>query len=223
MKRTVTTGGLLAIVAALAAPAAAADLPQPVETPIYQDTVPQARYDWTGIYFGGLIGWQWSNFDNSTAGVGSFDTNANGVNGGVVAGYNYQFNPNFVLGIEGDFTFSDIDKQTLAGVTPFNTSSDWNSNIRARAGWVFDRYMFYGAGGLAIADISATAAGVEDSTTKAGWTVGAGVEGLVTQNVTARLEYLYQDFGSETFTLAGTPYKTELNNNIVRFGMSYKF
>ena len=56
-----------------------------------------------------------------------------------------------------------------------------------------------------------------------GWAAGAGIEGAVTQNVTARLEYMYQDYGSETFSLGGQAYKTDLNNNQVRFGMSYKF
>lgn len=224
MTRIALAGVSVAALFAASAPVLAADLPQPAEPPVYQEPIPAARYDWTGFYFGGQLGWQWSAFDNNEAGGGPFDTDANGVAGGVLGGYNYQFYNNFVLGVEADFSLSDIEETSTSPLgASFRTKSDWNSNVRARAGWAFDRFMVYGAGGLAIADFEASIPGASDDTTKVGWTVGGGVEGLVTENITARVEYLYQDFGDESFTLGGTSYNTDLSNNIVRFGMSYKF
>jgi outer membrane immunogenic protein len=210
---------------AAAATAHAADLPQPAEPQsyTYDDPVPAARFDWTGFYFGGQIGGNRSDFETSATTTGRFKNVDNGFTGGVHAGYNYMMTPEFLLGAEADFNLSAIDKtRTVAGVN-YKTSSDWNGTVRARAGWAFDRFLVFGTAGLAIADIDVAANGVKDSTTKVGWAAGAGVEGAVTQNVTARLEYQHQGFGSETFALGGQAYKTDLSNNQVRFGMSYKF
>ena len=69
--------------------------------------------------------------------------------------------------------------------------------------------LFYGTGGLAYGSIKTTGAlagfngnGVavasigSSSDIRVGWTVGAGVEGMITNNWTAKLEYLYMDLGS---------------------------
>ena len=214
----------IAVAACVAAGSAlAADLPLGAAPDPYPSPVPAERFDWSGFYFGAHTGWQWSDFDTGNGVTGSFTNRDNGVIGGVHGGYNFMLTPSFLLGAEADFTFSDIeDTRSVAGVT-YRTSTDWSSNIRGRAGWVFDRFLVFGTGGLAIAEIDASANGVSDEATKVGWTIGAGVESMVTENITARLEYLYQDFGDETFTLGGQAYETDLNNNQVRFGVSYKF
>ncbi|WP_029059069.1 outer membrane protein [Stappia stellulata] len=223
MKRLAAVGLSAAVALAATASVHAADLPQPEQPYTYDEPVPAERFDWSGFYFGGHLGWNWSDFDTSNGVTGNFSTRDNGVTGGVHAGYNYMLTPEFLLGAEADFSLADVDKsRTVAGVA-YKTSSDWNGTVRARAGWAFDRFLVFGTGGLAIADMDVAANGAKDSSTRIGWTAGAGVEGAVTQNVTARLEYQYQDYGSETFSLGGQSYKTDLNNNQVRFGLSYKF
>jgi outer membrane immunogenic protein len=104
--------------------------------------------------------------------------------------------------------------------------------------------LFYGTGGLAFGEIKTTGTmtgfnpnGValasigSTSTTRAGWTVGVGVEGKITQNWSAKLEYLYMDlgrFGSGPFTLApGSAISANLSSrftdNILRAGINYQF
>ena len=54
-------------------------------------------------------------------------------------------------------------------------------------------------GGIAVASIAS------NSDMRFGWTVGAGIEGKITNNWSAKLEYLYMDFDTfraGTFTLA---------------------
>lgn len=223
MKRLAAAGLAAAAAFAASAPAFAADLPQPEQPYTYSDPVPAERFDWSGFYFGGHLGWNWSDYSVSNGVTGRFNNHDNGVTGGVHAGYNYMVTPNFLLGAEADFSLSDIEKsRTVAGVN-YKTSSSWNSTVRARAGWAFDRFLVYGTGGLAIADVDASANGASDSVARIGWTAGAGVEGAVTQNVTARLEYQYQDYGTTNFGLGGQTYKNKLDSNQVRFGLSYKF
>lgn len=209
---------------ASAAGALAADLPQsPAPAPAY-DAVPagQQSIDWTGFYIGTQLGWAFGNFDNSTGGA-SRGFNDNGVAGGAYAGYNFQVTPNVVVGLESDFSLTDLEKSGTVNGLSLKSSSDWNANFRGRLGYAFDRYMIYGAGGLAIADLQATANGVSDSKTALGWTLGAGAEAAITQNVVARFDYSYQDFGDQDFNLGGTGVSTEFNDHQVRAGIAYKF
>ena len=79
-------------------PAMAADMP-----PL--DRVPIApAFNWTGIYFGADLGGAWS-----TIQAGSLGSNdASSVIGGVYGGYNWQFAPGWLIGIEGDSSWADL-------------------------------------------------------------------------------------------------------------------
>ncbi|AXS41429.1 outer membrane protein [Breoghania sp. L-A4] len=222
MKRLVT--GCLMFGACLGVgQAVAADLPQPeVSAPVY-DPVPQERFYWTGFYFGGNIGATYADRAANGPVTGAFKSQRTGVSGGFQAGYNHMMSPNFLIGLEADLGFADIAKRSTAGGVALRTSSDWNSSLRARAGWAFDRYLVYGTAGLAVADVDWTSAGGSDSTTAIGYTVGAGVEGAVSDRVTARVEYLYTDYGSENFNLGGTALKSDLDTHTARVGLNYKF
>ena len=63
------------------------------------------------------------------------------------------------------------------------------------------------------------------SNTRTGWTAGAGVEWGLTQNLTARVEYLYLDLGSATsvFPLSNRQESSSVTMNVARFGVNYKF
>ena len=107
--------------------------------------------------------------------------------------------------------------------------------------------MAYATGGLAVGSIRSTVrlAGVGFDadgnpgavsnavsvlTQKAGWTVGAGLEGRLFGNVTGKIEYLYMDFGtvstSVTNPFNATPVtlssNSRITDNIVRVGLNYK-
>jgi len=222
MKRLALAGMALTAASAATAPVFAADLPQS-PAPAYEAVpAPQQTIDWSGIYVGGNVGWNFGNFDNQTGGT-SLSTSANGVGGGLYTGYNFQVTPNVVVGAEADFSLTDLkDSRTNGGIN-LESKSDWNSNIRARVGYSFDRYLVYGAGGLALADLELSGNGDSDRNTALGWTVGAGGEAAITNNVSARLEYVYQDFGSQDFNLNGTGVSSEFSNSQVRMGIGYKF
>ncbi|WP_448044779.1 outer membrane protein [Bradyrhizobium liaoningense] len=134
----------------------------------------------------------------------------------------------------------------LAGTTlTVDQHLQWFGTVRGRIGiLVTPKVLFYGTGGLAFGEIKTTGtmtgftpAGVaiasvgSNSTTRAGWTVGAGVEGKITQNWSAKLEYLYMDLGrfsSGPFTLApaatiSANVSSHFTDHILRAGINYQF
>lgn len=217
----------VAIVAAsgLSTTVLAADLPLPANpAPAVSDlpaTVP--AFDWSGAYAGAALGWGLGTFTTRSAVTGKFDEGANGLVGGIYGGYNFMLSPNILAGFEADVQYTDLNDTTTTGGVTVKTGSDWNSSLRARFGYAFDRFLVYGTGGVAIADLEVNANGLKDSTTALGWTLGAGVESAVTDNIILRLDYAYQDFSREKFNLGGTTYTTDLDNNLFRAGISYKF
>jgi opacity protein-like surface antigen len=71
---------------------------------------------------------------------------------------------------------------------------------------------------------------VSSHNTKAGWTVGGGIEGRLAGNWTARLEYLYLDLGTVSTVptpaanaTVATAFNSRVTDNIVRAGLNYKF
>ena len=87
-----------------------------------------------------------------------------------------------------------------------------------------------GVGFDADGNLGAVSNAVSVLTQKAGWTVGAGLEGRLFGNVTGKIEYLYMDFGTISTSVANplnaTPVtlssNSRITDNIVRVGLNYK-
>jgi outer membrane immunogenic protein len=122
----------------------------------------------------------------------------------------------FVIGLEGDGDYNSTNNNGF--------KSDWLATVRGRAGWAWERVLFYGTGGAAFAPASVGAGSffagsLGGSATMTGWTAGGGVEYAFTPNWTAKAEYLYVDFPSPS--VGGTSFK--FTDNLIRGGINYKF
>ena len=148
---------------------------------------------------------------------------ATGVIGGAHLGYNQQFDK-WVIGVEGAVDPTVMSRSLLIivpntaadptgalGIGATATGSIWSTiqgSVRARAATLFDRMLFYGTGGLAVGAFGSNFqvygndltlapfyAADQHSTTRAGWTLGGGVEYAVNPHWSVRGEYRYTDFG----------------------------
>jgi outer membrane immunogenic protein len=243
MKRILWAG---AFALAIGGQALAADLPPPPPAPRAPATyVPVAApvYNWSGIYIGvnGGYGFGTSNWSQPAFGsTGNFNTN--GWLGGGTVGANYQFWGGAVLGVEGDWDWTNLNGTSTAAVctgpvvpggpaaTGCKTASDWLGTVRGRAGWAFDRVLLYGTGGVAFAPVQATAVGTglgTDSNTEVGWTAGAGLEFAFAPNWTAKAEYLYVDLSNGSCVAAcggaSPPVSVKFTENVIRAGVNFKF
>ncbi|MDH6229586.1 outer membrane immunogenic protein [Mesorhizobium soli] len=189
-------------------------------------------FSWTGAYVGLNAGFGGGKFKHELPVVGpapSFNPSSNGFVGGVQVGYNYQIDQ-WVVGAEADFQGASIKGETdlgsLVGGPKLGTKLDWYGTVRARAGVLAtDRLLVYATGGLAYGHtktfIEDAVFGISESKTKAGWTVGAGVEYAVTDHVSLKTEYAYTDLGKAQ-VLEGM-IDRKVNFHTVKFGINYKF
>jgi outer membrane immunogenic protein len=213
---------LLASVGILAlgiASASAADIQRRQAMPAKAPAYITPAYNWTGFYVGinGGGGWGNSSFSAPFA-TDSFRTSG-GLVGGTI-GYNYQMGQ-AVLGIEGDVDWSNIRGSALCGGTTCETRNNWLSTARLRAGYAVDRFMPYVTGGAAFGNIKSSIAGVgETNSTKAGWTLGGGVEAAIAGPWTAKAEYLYVDLGRGGNVLGAD---SSFKSHVVRVGLNYRF
>jgi outer membrane receptor protein involved in Fe transport/opacity protein-like surface antigen len=189
------------------------------------------RYNWSGFYIGLNAGGAFGiNTVTASGGGGSASVKEPGFLGGAQVGANYQTGP-MVWGFEADYDTSTQNKSLPAGVLTGSTSqTPWFATLRGRVGIAFDRYLIYGtAGGAAgeLRSIVAIPAGTTNTTVTYGsWIAGAGIEYGITDNLSARVEYLYLDKGHIATAVIGPPATTitsRVQDNLVRVGLNYRF
>lgn len=205
-----------AILAAIAPSAFAADISAPVEpAPVAPDIIEAAPASWDGGYIGLMKGYGWDPARFSAGGV-TVKPDLDGFLLGGFAGWNYQFDNNFVLGIEGD-VFHNWNSKTVAG-TKFE--ADWTGTVRGRIGYAMDNVLLYGAGGWTVTNVSIDPAGpVSRSKNLNGYTLAAGVDYKFTESMFARGEYRFSDFGSAN--IGGV--NADLKQHAVILGVGFKF
>ena len=213
---------------------------------------------WSGFYVGANLGLlsQRSELDAFLPSVGGavnycFTVNcafsdtqtATGVFGGLQIGYNFTSGM-WLYGVEFDFglsTAKDTVRDSGAGYS-YNSETGVEAlgTLRGRLGYMFTpNTMIYGTGGLAFAktrdavqatdNIGGVAYSWEKVNWRAGWTLGGGVEFMLTRNLSIKGEALYYDLGSEKLisTSAVGPsavgVRDKIDGVIARIGINYLF
>src|SRR5580692_11273441 len=254
--------GLAVAASALPSAASAADMPVPAAPaytpPVYRPVI----YDWTGIYGGvhvgaGVLDDVVTNTTTTLLLNAGTQTKLSpfSVVGGAQAGFNIEFAP-FVIGAEGTFTWSNISgTQVTPSLQPTISENSvstpqWYATATGKAGFAANDFLFYAKGGAAWMGVHYTQnvvagirqSGQTDVDTRSGFTVGGGVEWGLTENLSARLEYDFLDFGTKTynfnnlgFTPAGSPIGTALTpigaapmsiksfTQLITVGLNYRF
>ena len=218
--------------------ALAADLPQ---RPTYKAApmlTPVPVYNWTGIYVGLNGGYGWGSQDPLNLITNRFDGELLGFSGGVfggTAGAQIQ-SGHVVIGIEADLDWAgmkgsgtfvpSIGGGAISPAVNATTNIDWETTARARVGYAQDNWLFYATGGFAILGTKAAftpalgftcgtygIANCSGTNKQIGAALGAGVEYGITQNVSAKLEYLYITAASLDVS----------HHSEIRAGLNYRF
>jgi len=227
--------GTVALVALGATmPALAADLG--TRAPYYNKAPAYAApiYNWTGFYIGGHVGGAFSGGDN----FGGLSTGNNGNGrflGGLQAGADYQIAPNWVIGVEGQYSWlaNNNGGVIFPGGFAYNNNQRGLGSVTGRVGYTWGPGLLYVKGGWGFSDNndSVTLGGVPvafafDNGHSDGYTVGAGFEYMFAQNWSAKIEYQYYNFGDSRFTTpAGlVPFGSfTTDDHVVKAGLNYRF
>ncbi|MBR0753223.1 porin family protein [Bradyrhizobium jicamae] len=234
MKTLLLATASLAAIAAVSASAHAADLgARPYsQAPAY---APYAApiYNWTGFYIGGHLGGAFAG-SNAFNGLVLSDYSAR-LMGGVQAGADWQFHPNVVVGVEGQYSW--LGNNALNAIFPtglvYNNNQRAIASITGRIGYTWGPGLVYVNGGYAYSDNreTLTLGGVNvpfllsDNHTN-GYTVGAGLEYMFAPNWSAKAEYQYYNFGDARFLApaALVPFGSFHNDeHTIKAGINYRF
>jgi outer membrane immunogenic protein len=228
----------LALSALGLAHANAADIYRPDRSDSSKAAPSVSAANWTGLYAGAHLGGAWNDstivdLDETRA---TFKNNTSGLFGGGTLGYNWQFGQ-FVLGLEADFGGMKLSQKTAQPNDPRIVSqidSGAYGDVTGRFGFTFfNRSLIYGKGGFAfftgnvkIMDVPEGPA--ETITTQhdlTGWTLGAGIEHMITPAWSVKAEYQFFDFGSGMNQMPSDHdrFRTDLGIHTVKFGINYHF
>jgi outer membrane immunogenic protein len=187
-------------------------------------------YSWSGLYIGLNAGYTSAKVtETASGGAGTASSNLPGGIGGFQIGANYQTGA-LVLGFEADFDGTMTTKSVTGTGIAGTAQIPWIGTLRGRVGYAFDRILLYVTAGGAATQLVSTVnvAGTTANTTftHGAWTAGGGLEAAITEDLSARVEYLYVDTGNiNVAQVVGAPVVTvtgRLQDNLVRVGVNYR-
>jgi high affinity Mn2+ porin len=199
---------------------------------------PQAvsGFDWSGAYLGAHMGYgggrATTTLFDPAASAGTHDFRS--INAGVQAGYNVVLPSRVLLGVEADITFPgylDSDPvMSFAHGAGFGVTEkmDYTGSLRARIGYAAPMWMIYATGGFAFEGarfVTTVPSSPDDKSLRlrTGWVAGAGVEYAIAPLWSARLEYLYREFGTADVALpSGARFASRHDFQTLRIGLNRK-
>ena len=237
--RTILTA--VCALALMPSAANAADMYAPA--PSYKDA-PYVGVNWSGFYFGANGGYAWNSANDQLydhffgAGASTDGVSPNGAFGGGQIGYNWQgvLGPRTVIGAEADIQGAGISDSAnwKVGATNVTTESrlDWFGTVRGRLGYSFGNALAYATGGLAYGSVHNSESGGTVYDVKriaTGYTVGAGIEYMVSPSWSVKGEYQYINLGKNDPVSANNVGLSSIANtkleddayNTVRLGVNY--
>lgn len=185
-----------------------------------------------GAYIGAEGGYEGFNIKGSAVGTnalagdsGSINFGAEGVNGGLFAGYGKQFGKLY-LGVEGE---ADIGSTTsnnniilTAGTLTANASHKYDLAASLRPGFMLnDSTLIYTRAGIVSSGFNGN--GNNGSITLTGFRTGLGAETVISSNITARFDWAYSAYQSHTLTYPDGTVSLSPDSSTLRIGLAYNF
>ena len=213
---------------------------------------------WTGLYGGINLGGNFTDADLNSKQKNFYnreqkcnkDGSIDGFSPGVQLGYLHQFESNFVLGAEADFTYNTQDRANLncpctvviaSQTDQFTAENRLQGSLRGRFGYALNKDLLpFVSAGVSFADMglkyNGQANGINQdfyskNTSQAGWLVGGGLEWGATDSISVRGEYYYTAYNTINMAIPNLQKIDDpngnshlnLSSNTVRVAINYWF
>lgn len=172
-------------------------------------SAPAFTAKWAGFYGGLHVGYGFGKARSAEI---------DGFLSGVQAGFNLQTGP-VVFGGEIDASYSGIDYRAFTDTF----RQKWLGSGRVRVGYAFERFLPFITAGVAYTNGTMKAGGAKETNGHIGFVVGVGGEMMITERVSANLQFLHYRFGSETYNVLPAARSANIVTNVLRIGMNYRF
>ena len=169
---------------------------------------------WQGFYAGFSTNITAPEFDNSNLMVPLQE----GAGFGAYGGYNFALGDSFVVGAEVG----------IGGPTTFQVdlSQDFEYdnvlNARIRGGYAIGNALIYGTLGYQSVDFSATP-GISTNGSADGIVYGLGIEVLLVDNVSVRMDYTSTHMNPDSGSIIGAPSDLQIDANAIGLGVALHF
>lgn len=185
---------------------------------------------WSGPYAGIQAGGVFGDADVSIPNYPSnFSLDPSGFAGGLYMGYNWLLEDNLLLGVEAVVNWMSVDDDGLSSTfssEKYKVEQNWDAALLLRAGKIMGDIMPYITGGVAWTELETIYipdGGYGSRTdTVTGWTIGAGIEKKINENLNTRIQYRYTNYNTADFVHGG-PSHVDYDSNNLMLGVSYRF
>jgi outer membrane immunogenic protein len=178
---------------------------------------------WEGPYAGGLLTGGFLDSGYTPSDAADPELAGDGVMGGFIAGYNWQFN-HLVVGVEADASYGKIDAKNSIDEVEYKIP--WLATARARLGYAMDDTLIYGTAGVGIMEgrMFLPAFGEKDKKTHLGFVIGGGIEQAFSDNLRGRLEYIHGSFENQVYNFTPGTVDLEVDDlHLVRAALVWNF
>ena len=211
-------------------------------------TLAQDASSWAGFYAGATVGA--TSTDSASTAVGDdlisalgglgadesdFDSSPTGATFGIRGGYNHDLGGGWLVGVEASLAFGNVtdsyDDPIGDPGEQITTDIDGTADIKARIGYATGQTLIFGVAGLAYAKTTVTFDDTfvpKQEETLNGYVVGAGIEQMLSPNLSVSVEYLYTDY--ETTSYLSDPIGTQdleleadATSQSISVGVNYHF
>lgn len=181
--------------------------------------------NWDGLYVGGFVGGGVAAFFNDEGEEADVDSFSGGILGGAI-GANFDVGNGIVLGVVGDVAATNI-AATVDLVDHDVGVINWAASLRGRAGYDAGIVLPYLTAGLAVGNVTLWDFADEDASSTAthvGWTIGAGAELKVTEDLSVDALYRYTRYGEADYNIPTLgPERGSFETHTVQVGINWHF
>lgn len=160
------------------------------------------------------------NVDTSTFGGITDTDNSAGYGGVLYGGIGSNIWGPMYVGIEGGLGVNGGTATVSDGAASFGLKAGFSFDVTTRLGMtVSDNILIYGLGGYTSIKFSSRGFDIDQTSSKAGYRYGAGIEVMIIEDLAVRLEYVRTAHSAITLLNGGDSFRFDPSTQVIKIGI----